>query len=119
VAFAVAFEGVALRNLVVRRLGGEGIVPEGLEAGIQMGSLLDLDLDPDDNLLAGHQEVDHIPQDSDLDQAGYFLEGEHMGGLLVGLGLIVNWEGAVDVVASSVGVEWEQDLDLGLAGHGH
>jgi len=104
----VAFEGVVLRNLVVRRLGGEGIVPEGLEAGIQMGSLLglglDLDLELADNLQADHQEVGHILQESDLDPAGYFLKEEHKGDLLVGLGLIVNWEGAVDVVASS---DWE------------
>ena len=108
----MAFEGVALRNLVVRRLGGEGIVPDGLEAGIQMGSLLELDLDLDldleleldDNLQADHQEVGHILQESDFDQAGYFLKGEHKGGLLVGLGLIVNWEGAVDVVAAW---DWE------------
>jgi len=132
----VEFEGVALRNLVVRRFGGAGVVPEGLEAGIQMGSLLDLD----DNPLAGHQEVEHsrghILQEADLDQAGNFLEGEHnlqVGDLLVGLGLIVNWEGVADVVASVsvVGVDWEQDpgdlqeedrWDLGLVGrlaHGH
>jgi len=130
----VEYAGVALRNLVVRRFGGEGVVPESLEASIRMGSLLDLD-----NLLAGHQEVghsrDHILQEADLGQAGNFLEGEHslqVGGLLVGLGLIVNWEGAVDVVASvSVGADWEQgpgDLQeedrwvLGLVvrlAHGH
>ena len=103
---------------MVRLFGGEGVVPEGLEeAGIQMGSLLDLDLD--DNLLADHQEVghsrghilqevDHILQEADLDLAGNFLkEGEHslLVGDLVGLGLIVKWEGAVDVASVSVVVD--------------
>ena len=155
----VAFARVALRSLlaaqtqvvVVRRFGVEGAVPEqgeGLhQAGIlEVGILLDLDLDldPDHNLLAGHlgevghSQPGHIPQEVDLDQAGNFLEKEHslrVGGLLVGLGLIVNWEGAVGVVASGgVGQYWEQgpgpDPDLGedrwkdpdLAGrlaHGH
>lgn len=157
----VAFARVALRNLrvaraqvvVVRRFGVEGGVPEqgeGLDqVGIlEMGSLLELDLDH--NLLVGHLgEVDHrrpghILQEVDLDQVGNFLEGEHslgVGGFLVGLGLIVSWEGAAGVVASvsgGVDQDWEQgpgpdqDLgdqqeedrwkDLGLAGrlvHGH
>jgi hypothetical protein len=136
----VAFARVALRSLqvaqtqvvVVRRFVVEGDVPEqgeGLDqvGNLEVGSLLDLDLDH--NLLADHlgevgrRRLGHIPQEVDLDQAGNFLEGEHslrLGGLLVGLGLIVNWEGAVGVVASvsgGVGQDWEQgrspDLDLG------
>jgi hypothetical protein len=102
--------------VVVRRFGVEGDVPEQGEgpdqAGIlEVGSLLDLDLDLDldHNLLAGHlgevahSQSGHILQEVDLDQVGNFLEEEHslgVGGLLVGLGLIVNWEGAVGVVAS-------------------
>jgi len=112
---------------MVRLFGGEGVVPEGLEeAGIQMGSLLDLDLN--DNLLAGHQKVGHsrghilreavhilreaghILQEADLDLAGNFLmEGGHslLVGGLVGLGLIAKWEGAVDVASVSAVVDWE------------
>ena len=110
----MAFAGVALRNLVVRQLGGEEVVPEGLEAGIQEGSLMGLDLD--DNPLAaeghrvGHSRGQgHILQEADLDLMGNFLEDSlRVGGLLVGVGLIVNWEGAVDVASVPVGVDWEQ-----------
>jgi hypothetical protein len=152
----VAFARVAFRNLlvaqtqvvVVRRFGVEGAVPEqgeGLNQAdiLEVGSLLDLDLAH--SLLAdhlgevGHSRPGHILQEVDLDQAGNFLEKEHslrVGGLLVGLGLIVNWEGAVGVVASGGVQDWEQGpgpdpdpelgedrwKDLGLAGrlaHGH
>jgi len=117
VAAEVAFARVALRSLrvaqiqvVVRRFGVEGGVPEqGEGLGIlEVGSLLELD----HNLLAGHfgevghRRLGHILQEVDPDQVGNFLEGEHslqVGGFLVGLGLIVNWEEAVGVVASVSG----------------
>jgi hypothetical protein len=115
-AAEVAFATVALRMaqalVVVRRFGVEGVPEqgEGLDQGIlEVGSLLDLDLDLDHNLRVGHLgEVGHILQ-VDLDQAGNFLEAEHnlqVGGFLVGLGLNVNWEGAVGVVSGAVGHDW-------------
>ena len=131
-------EGVVLRSLwvgqvqVVHQLGVEGGVLEqgGLDpVGIlgEVRNLLDLDLDH--TLPADHLgEVGHTPREAhilqvDLDQAGNFLAGEHnlqerpqegerslqVGGLLVGLALIVNWEGEVGVAASQ---DWAQDLDL-------
>jgi hypothetical protein len=117
----VAFARVAFRSLlvaqtqvvVVRRFGVEGAVPEqgeGLNQAdiLEVGSLLDLDLDLAHSLLAdhlgevGHSRPGHILQEVDLDQAGNFLEGEHslQVGDFLGLGLIVNWKGAVGVVAS-------------------
>ena len=130
---------VALRSLrmaqtlvvVVRRFGVEGGDPEQDEGPdqvgiLEVGSLLDLDLDLDYNLVAGHlgevghRRLGHILQEVDLDQVGNFLEGEHslrVGGFLVELGLIANWEEGVGVVASvsGEGQDWEgrPDLDLG------
>ena len=97
--------------MVVRQFGVEEGVPEQgedldqagiLEAGISEAGCLP-DQDQDHNLLhlgeVGHRRLDHILQEVDLDQAGNFLEEHRVGGLLVELGLIVNWEGAVGVVA--------------------
>jgi hypothetical protein len=114
VAAVVEFAMVALRSLrvaqaqevEVRRFGVEGGVPEqgeGLcQAGIlEVGNLPDLALAHD--LLMGHLgEVGHRRLDHILLEAGTLLERGHSlraGGFLVGLGLIVNWEEVVGVVA--------------------
>jgi len=126
----VAFARIALRSLPAFRFRVEGEEGEGLDqAGILevvVRNPLDLDLDPAHNQPAGHHEEAHIPQ---LDQAENFLEVHSLqvGGLSGGLGLIVNWEAAVGVVASALGEQdWEQGQDdqqeevrwqdLGLAG---
>jgi hypothetical protein len=122
----MAFARVALRSLWVAqpqpvfRFGLEGEEDEGLD---QVGILevavrnpLDLDLGLAHNRSAGHLEEAHIPQ---LDQVESFLEVHSLrvGGLPDGLGLIVNWEAAVGVVASALGEQdGEQGQDLGLVG---
>lgn len=129
VAAVVAFAQVAFHSLRV------GQVQEAFRFGVEEGegldrvgnlevvvhNPLDLDPDPDHNPSAGHLgEVDrrgpraHILQEEDLDQVGNVSGAHSLQVGAVGLGLTVNWEGEVGVVASEPGEQdWDLDLDLG------
>lgn len=128
VAAVEAFARVAFHSLRVGQV--QAAVRFGVEEGEgldQVGNLevvvhnpLDLDLDPDHNPLAGHLgEVDHrgsgahILREEDLDQVGNVSGAHSLQVGAVALGLTVNWEEEVGVVASESGEQdWDLDLDL-------